>query len=391
MGSVVKSVFGGDEAKPAEPLKGAQFQPFSYTSLYGSAKGEKDGTSFNFSQNLDPQLKQLYGQSLDQASPALSQYFNKLQGADETPFSYDQSMEQATDDYFAQQQQTLNPVFAQQRQQLQSDLFGSGRMGLMLAGDAAGAGGGGMVNPDAFGLARGQAQALQQAYGESRQAAMGEQAQGYGQAAGTYGINQQAFQQQLANLQAGFGTALGTAQEIGGMESGLINQAAVLENMVRQSQAASANAGANLADAGTPASGGILGSVLAGGAERIGSMDFGGMFGGAGGTTGGAGGTTGGGGGSMKTADYAKAALQIGATMFSDTRLKENIFKTGYENGHNTYTWDWNDLAVSLGISDQPTNGVMAQEVMVNSPEAVSINPDNGYYMVNYNLLGVER
>jgi len=348
MGSVVKSVFGGSEAKPAEAMKGAQFQPFSYTSLYGSAKGEKDGESFNFSQNLDPQLKELYGQSLDQASPALSQYFTKLQGADQTPFSYDQSMEQATNDYFAQQQQALNPVFAQQRQQLQSDLFGSGRMGLMLAGDAAGAGGGGMVNPDAFGLAQGQAQALQQAYAGSRQAAMGEQAQGYGQAAGTYGMNQQAFQQQLANLQAGFGTALGTAQEVAGMESGLMNQAATLENMVRQSQAASANAGSNLAAAGTPAQDSLFKSALVAGASAYGSSQ-------------------------------------------SDIRLKENVFSTGYENGHNTYTWDWNELAISLGISDQPTSGVMAQEVMVDNPEAVFVNPDNGYYMVNYDLLGVER
>jgi len=384
MGSAVKSVFGGSEAKPAQALKGAQFQPFSYTSLYGSAKGEKDGESFNFSQEIDPQLRELYGQSLDQASPALSQYFNKLQGADQTPFSYDQSMEQATNDYFAQQQQALNPVFAQQRQQLQSDLFGSGRMGLMLAGDAAGAGGGGMVNPDAFGLAQGQAQALQQAYAGSRQAALGEQAQGFGQAASTYGLNQQAFQQQLANLQAGFGTALGTAQEVAGMESGLMNQAATLENMVRQAQAASANAGANLASAGTKSSGGILGSVLSSGASSmLGSM--GGMFGGGGGAAGG-----GGGGGSMDTGDYIKAGVQI-AGMMSDTRLKENISKIGQENGHNLYTWDWNELAVSLGISDQPTNGVMAQEVMVNYPDAVSINPENGYYMVNYNLLGVER
>jgi hypothetical protein len=271
MGGVVDSIFGGEEAKPADAMEGAQFQPFSYTSLYGSARGKKDGQGFNFSQELDPQLQQLYGQSLDQASPALSQYFDKLQGSDQGPFSYDQSTEQATNEYFAQQQQALNPVFEQQRQQLQSDLFGSGRMGLMLAGDAAGAGGGGMVNPDAFGLAQGQAQALQQAYAGSRQAALGEQAQGYGQAAGSYGVNQEATNQQLQNLLSGFGTALGTGQEIAGMESGLINQAATLENMVRQSQAASANAGANLAQAGTKAQDSLFKSAVIAGAGAYGS------------------------------------------------------------------------------------------------------------------------
>jgi len=348
MGSVVKSVFGGSKAKPAKAMAGAQFQPFSYTNLYGSARGDRNGQSFNFSQDLDPRLQQLYGQSIDQASPALSQYFSKLQGADPGPFSYDQSTEQATNDYFTQQQQALNPVFEQQRQQLQSDLFGSGRMGLMLAGDAAGAGGGGMVNPDAFGLAQGQAQALQQAYAGSRQAALGEQAQGYGQAAGTYGLNQEATNQQLQNLLSGFGTALGTAQEVAGIEGGLINQAATLENMVRQSQAASANAGANLAQAGTKAQDSLFKSAAIAGAGAYGKS-------------------------------------------YSDIRLKENISNLGYENGHNTYTWDWNELAVSLGISDQPTRGVMAQEAMVSNPEAVFVNPDNGYYMVNYDLLGVER
>ncbi len=71
--------------------------------------------------------------------------------------------------------------------------------------------------------------------------------------------------------------------------------------------------------------------------------------------------------------------------MFSDERLKENIEYIGKSNGHKVYTWDWNDKAKELGIND-PTKGVIAQEVMEYMPEAVSKDA-NGYYMVNYGVL----
>jgi len=77
------------------------------------------------------------------------------------------------------------------------------------------------------------------------------------------------------------------------------------------------------------------------------------------------------------------AALYFGA---SDERLKENIQPIGRsENGHNLYTWDWNDKAKELGIND-PTTGVIAQEVKKYMPEAV-IKDENGYYKVNYGVL----
>ena len=72
--------------------------------------------------------------------------------------------------------------------------------------------------------------------------------------------------------------------------------------------------------------------------------------------------------------------------LMSDKRLKENIKSIGTsKNGHKLYTWDWNDKAKELGIND-PTTGVIAQEVMKYMPEAVSKNA-NGYYMVNYGVL----
>jgi hypothetical protein len=72
--------------------------------------------------------------------------------------------------------------------------------------------------------------------------------------------------------------------------------------------------------------------------------------------------------------------------MMSDERLKENIKPIGTsENGHKLYTWDWNNKAKELGVNN-PTTGVIAQEVMKYMPEAVSKHA-NGYYMVNYGVL----
>ncbi|MGA0083215.1 MAG: tail fiber domain-containing protein [Candidatus Nanopelagicales bacterium] len=87
------------------------------------------------------------------------------------------------------------------------------------------------------------------------------------------------------------------------------------------------------------------------------------------------------------TGDILGTAAQLAGMYFlSDERLKENIKPIGKsENGHNLYTWDWNDKAKELGVND-PTTGVIAQEIMKYMPEAV-ITDKNGYYMVNYGVL----
>lgn len=71
------------------------------------------------------------------------------------------------------------------------------------------------------------------------------------------------------------------------------------------------------------------------------------------------------------------------ASFFSDERLKENITFKEVKNGHNIYTWNWID-----GTNDQPTEGVIAQEVQKYFPRAV-IEDDSGYLKVNYSLLGL--
>lgn len=78
--------------------------------------------------------------------------------------------------------------------------------------------------------------------------------------------------------------------------------------------------------------------------------------------------------------------LTLGATAFSDRRLKTNIHKIGETlKGINVYQWQWSPKAIDLGIGG-PTIGVMAQEVAEIIPEAVTQH-ENGYLQVNYRML----
>ena len=74
----------------------------------------------------------------------------------------------------------------------------------------------------------------------------------------------------------------------------------------------------------------------------------------------------------------------LGFTPFSsDVDLKENIKKIGeLEPGVGWYTWDWNDKGKALGAESEPTEGVLAQEVLEVKPDAVIVK--DGYYAVDY-------
>lgn len=70
----------------------------------------------------------------------------------------------------------------------------------------------------------------------------------------------------------------------------------------------------------------------------------------------------------------------------SDERLKKNIVKfSTLKNGINVYRWEWNDEGKHLA-GDQPTFGVLAQEVQKIVPEAVNMGSD-GYLRVNYGMI----
>ena len=158
MGKAVGSILGGGKPKVGS-VQGADFQPFTYKTSLGTATGTKDGDSFNVGIELSPELQALQAQSLAATSGLFPSYLQQIQQRPED-FSFGYDPRAAQQQMFQEQAALLQPAFAQQRQQLQSDLFGSCRIGLMLAGETAGAGAGGIVQPDAFGLGRAQSQTL---------------------------------------------------------------------------------------------------------------------------------------------------------------------------------------------------------------------------------------
>ena len=93
--------------------------------------------------------------------------------------------------------------------------------------------------------------------------------------------------------------------------------------------------------------------------------------------------------------DFAKASqvASTAASLFalSDARLKKNIRKIDdVEPGIGWYTWDWNDKAEEIGVTNLPTEGVIAQEVKEVDPSAVMLDED-GYYRVNYSKIYYKR
>lgn len=80
--------------------------------------------------------------------------------------------------------------------------------------------------------------------------------------------------------------------------------------------------------------------------------------------------------------------LTLAATAYSgsDKRLKTNVQHKGQFNGVNFYSWDWNDEGKRVANPDQPTFGVMADELQKTHPQHV-IRGDDGYLRVKYSDL----
>ena len=75
--------------------------------------------------------------------------------------------------------------------------------------------------------------------------------------------------------------------------------------------------------------------------------------------------------------------LGLAAGLFSDVRLKENVKPAGKLGGVQFYTWDWNEEGKRIANPNQPTFGVMADEVALSHPQHVS-RGDDGYLRVHY-------
>lgn len=136
----------------------AKFTPYGVTTGFGSSWFD-DKT-------------QTAGYELD---PALAAYRDKLMGMGAEALPSSMNIDENAQNYYNQMQDMMAPQRAQERTQMQQDLFGSGRLGMKLAGEAAGAGaGGGMYQPDVLGYNKAQELANQNLAMQSRQQAWNE-------------------------------------------------------------------------------------------------------------------------------------------------------------------------------------------------------------------------
>ena len=195
VGGITNALFGKGGAGTAEEAVArarelgvdAVFKPYTVTTGSGTSGYRGAGDYYS---TLSQPYQDILGTSLTGAGSLFEQ-----------AAAFDPSQRAA--DIFGEQSALLQPQFQQQAQQLQSSLFGSGRLGLRLAGESQGLGtGSGMVQPDALGLGQAQQQTLAQLAAQSRGQAFGEQAQLQQAAAGM--------------LQAGMG--------ISGLEQALMQQ-----------------------------------------------------------------------------------------------------------------------------------------------------------------------
>lgn len=139
----------------------AVFKPYTVTTTAGT-------TSYTPDQGYQTTLSQPYQEILGTALGGAGNMFEQAAAFDPT---------QRAAEVYGEQAALLQPSFQQQAVELQNRLFGSGRLGLRLAGESQGLGaGGGMVQPDALGLGRAQQQTLAQLAAGSRQQAFEEQA-----------------------------------------------------------------------------------------------------------------------------------------------------------------------------------------------------------------------
>jgi len=88
-----------------------------------------------------------------------------------------------------------------------------------------------------------------------------------------------------------------------------------------------------------------------------------------------------------KSGSIFNALATVIGGVFSDIRLKTNIEKIGELNATiNLYRWEWNEVAEKMGVDNQPSVGVLAQELIEYRPDLVMMYED-GYFRVNYSGL----
>ena len=148
---VVGNALGGGSRAPTSQFKtipGTEFQPFTYKGTSGSVIGTPsgDGYGYEWSADVAPWLSELGTIGSGAAGGLFQDYLTQV-GMD--PYA-------ASQEYYQRGLAQLEPEIAKQRTALGGSLFGSGRLGLKLAGEGLGYGSGaGQVNPDIAGFGAG--------------------------------------------------------------------------------------------------------------------------------------------------------------------------------------------------------------------------------------------
>lgn len=186
----------------------AAFKPYSVTTGLGTSYFDPEAQTAGYT--LDPALAAWRDAMMQSASTAMPSTFDTTEAAKT---------------YYDEMQGILAPSRQAENLQMQQDMFGSGRLGMRLAGQAAGAGTG-MVQPDVFGLnqARSQADAaLAQAARTQAQTELDQAiARGTGLLQTGLGIEQLGLTPlELGGTFGGYGSTAGSAQANALMAGGL--------------------------------------------------------------------------------------------------------------------------------------------------------------------------
>ena len=139
---------GATAQKAAET---AAFRPYAVSTGLGTSFFDAENQRAMY--ELDPALQAFRDQYLTMAGATLPSNLDPNARAQQ---------------YYNEMQTMMQPMRAQENQRLQQDLFGSGRLGMRLAGEAAGAGVGGMYQPDVLGMNKARELANQQLAQQSR-------------------------------------------------------------------------------------------------------------------------------------------------------------------------------------------------------------------------------
>lgn len=186
----------------------AAFKPYSVTTGLGTSYFNTEDNTAGY--QLDPALAAWRDQMMLAAGQAMPSSFDTTANAQQ---------------YYDEMQAMMAPSRQQENLQMQQDLFGSGRLGMRLAGEGAGAGTG-MVQPDVFGMNQARTQADQALAQQARAQAQTELDQAIARGTGLFqtgvGIEQLGLTPlELGGTFGGYGSSAGSAQANALLQGGL--------------------------------------------------------------------------------------------------------------------------------------------------------------------------